>query len=279
MTELLLHPKISDRLSNIFANPPHALLVTGPSGSGKSTLIRHVATNLLDKQDLSKHPYVRYVDAGEGDGIAHVRDIRTFLNLKTTGNNKIRRIVILENVDKLGFDAQNAVLKTIEEPPIDTVILLTASSIGPVADTILSRVSQLQILPLGKQVSAKISGYTAEEFNKAHALSGGYAGSLISLLDSDDSHYIKKSVSAAKEYLSKTTYERLCSVDSISKDKQEIVQLLEGLERCLVAAIRATSSKNVASLITKLDYVDKAQLSLKRNVNSKLLLTALAANL
>lgn len=279
MNDLLLHPKTKSRLKSIIADPPHALLIVGPAGAGKSHLAKYITEQLLSTKNLETHPSVKFIDAHEGDGIEHIRLIRSFLSLKTAGTDKIRRVVVLENVNQLGFDAQNALLKTVEEPPEDSLIIMTGSSTGSVADTVLSRASQLKILPLAKSISSRYSQLATADVNKAYALSGGYAGSFKSILESDGQHEINKSVDKAKLFLTQSIYDRLCTVESLYKDKEAVRLLGEGLLRCLHAAISSSNHKSTKSLVSKLEYVDDFLVMLDENTNAKLLLTALAINL
>lgn len=278
-TNLLLHPSTQASVTSFIKHPAHAVLILGHAGAGKSTLANDLSGKILQTSDISNHPYVKLLDASEGEGIAQVREIRKFLGLKTTGSNRIRRVVIVENVDHLGGDAQNALLKTLEEPPQDSVIILTASQKGLVLDTILSRVHLLKILPLTEEVCLGYKGFSVEELKKAYALSGGLAGSFLALLDSGNDHPIVSSVETAKTFLAQSTLERLSSIETYSKDRDQARQLLSGLEMCLHAALKNAKQSSLQTLHQKLEFTVKARQSLEHSVNTKLLLTTLSVNL
>jgi len=69
------------------------------------------------------------------------------VKLKTAGKNNLRRFVIIEDADLLTDDAQNSLLQLLEEPPIDTMIILLIQNLQEILPTILSR---LQIISVKK---------------------------------------------------------------------------------------------------------------------------------
>lgn len=279
MSQLLMHPKTQDLVNRVIQHPPHALLIAGAEGSGKSAMSDKIANNVLNTDNLAGHAYVKMLDASAGEGIAQVREIRKFLSLKTTGQSVIRRIVIIENADSLGADAQNALLKILEEPPIDTMIILTAGHAHQLLSTIRSRVHALKILPLGKNYCLSLETHTTEELTRAYALSNGRAGEFVALLGEGAEHPIVESVAMAKSFLGQKPYERLSQVDILAKDKEQTKKLLVGLEKCLHATMTTANHNNLATLHCKLECVSVGKKSFENNTNTKLLLTSLAINL
>ncbi len=76
-----------------------------------------------------------------------VREIKERLRLRTTG----RRVVIVEDADTMTHEAQNAFLKTLEEPPLDTTIILTTSRLHRLFPTIVSRCKIVRFRQLKKE--------------------------------------------------------------------------------------------------------------------------------
>lgn len=279
MSDLFLHPKTETLVSRIIEYPPHAILIAGTQGSGKSTLAEHIVTSVLVVNDMASHPYVKMLDAQAGEGIAQVREIRKFISLKTTGQSTIRRVVVIENADSLGTDAQNALLKILEEPPADTMVVLTAGHAHQLLSTIRSRVQILKILPLSKDFCLSLKTHSKDELARAYALSNGRAGEFIALLGEGSDHAMVESVALAKTFLSQQQYERLSNVESLSKDKDQAKKLLVGLEKCLHAAMRTAGNDSVATLHSKLVCVSGGLKSFENSANTKLLLTSLAISL
>src|SRR5258708_28655527 len=132
MSEPLLHDRTRGELDNFVTRPSHALLIVAPTGSGKTMLALHLASQLLetDVDKLANHPYFKQLSAPPGKSISidSVRDTIRFLMLKAASTGTTSRVVVIENATAMTVQAQNALLKTIEEPPAGTVLILTAAS-------------------------------------------------------------------------------------------------------------------------------------------------------
>ena len=83
------------------------------------------------------HPDLLYIKAGEKLGIAEARKIKGHFSIKPYSAKG--RIVVLEDASTLTTEAQNALLKTIEELPKEAILILGASSNATILPTILSR--------------------------------------------------------------------------------------------------------------------------------------------
>lgn len=104
-----------------------------------------------------KHPDVLYFKQGEKLGIAEARKIKEHFSLKPYSAKG--RTVILEDAGVLTPEAQNALLKTIEELPQDAVLILGASSAANLLPTILSRCHIIRLQATGDR---EIVDYTKD---------------------------------------------------------------------------------------------------------------------
>jgi DNA polymerase III gamma/tau subunit len=151
--ELLIHPATEQKIKLFTANPRGSLLITGRSGAGKTTLALLVAAKLLNQtiDEVINYPHlIRIVKADNKQEIP-IDDIRSLtrrLQLKTIGRRQIRRVVIIEDSHFMSHEAQNALLKILEEPPVDTVFILTANSSLNVLPTVASRLQIIDALPI-----------------------------------------------------------------------------------------------------------------------------------
>ncbi len=144
-------------------------------------------------------------------------------------------------------EAQNSLLKILEEPPSDTILVLTASDIQLLEPTIISRSQQLAILPLTKAMVLRsyiATTYSANALTRAYHISGGRAGLLLALLEKDADHEIANAIVKAKDFLRMNTYERLMLVDGLSKQKENAALLLAGLQRIITSGLEQAAIKN-----------------------------------
>src|ERR1035437_7109375 len=127
MNKLLLHPIVSNQLDNFAAKPSHALLVVGYEGIGKSTICKLLAIRLLKLSDESKletYPHLKIIQPDDKSiSIEAIRELKQFTKLKISSqDNEIQRVIVIEHAETLTIEAQNALLKLLEEPPTDTEI-------------------------------------------------------------------------------------------------------------------------------------------------------------
>lgn len=278
MDSLILHETTSAQLEHFMLHPSHALLLTGPAGIGKTAIAEALATKMLGVQ-LSSHPYHLTIrPEGASISIDAVRKLQKFLLLKTTGDQPLRRSVLLEYAHLLTVEAQNAFLKLLEEPPADTLIILTANSPRALLPTILSRTQHIAInAPTEDQLQPLMQarGKGGEAAKQAYFLSGGLPG-LLSALLADSDHPLTASVNLAKEVLQKQSFERLCMVDSLSKQKEAALGLAEALERIAKAGLSSASTKHDVARVKQWHAIRKAALqaqqSLEKSANTKLTL-------
>lgn len=284
LNELLLHPITQEALLAVVKAQPHALLLRGKSGSGKGYTASLVAADILGclPQKLNIQPYfLRIPPDGDSIKIDQVRALKQFLQLRTAGPNQTRRVVIIEDIMVMTDEAQNALLKILEEPPQDTVLILTATHSLLVRPTILSRVQVVEILlPPNQQAAAyfESQGFTQDKVKKALAISQGAAGLSWALLNDTD-HPLLEHITVAKEILAANTYERLCRADKLSKERTTVAALLEALNSICMAALHQTAQQNDSNKAKRwyksLAAVDEANQGLARKPSNKLLLTNL----
>lgn len=170
--------------ARIRAGSSGAVLFVGPSGVGKTTLAADLAAGLLcTATDVSSrpcgacracrlvvgrgHPDVHYLGP-EGPGRQviiggpgkprGIRDLIAELALLPVEGSA--RIAIIESAHRMNEDAQAALLKTLEEPPSATTIVLCADAEEPLLPTIVSRCVRIRLGPVGVR---DIEGIVAEQ--------------------------------------------------------------------------------------------------------------------
>ena len=175
--------------------PPHALLLEGPDRVGKTTLAFDLAAGLLclagDPGDRPcrecaacrkvahrNHPDVHLLvpeGAGQQIRVGQVQGLAAELALLPLEGRF--RIAIVERADRLNVDAQNALLKTLEEPPRAVVIVLAADDPASLLPTVVSRCTRVRMGPVASDVIAEmLVGAGVADASRAAALSRLAAG-------------------------------------------------------------------------------------------------------
>lgn len=248
MSELLLHPTSQRTLSVLIEQTPHALLLVAGSGSGKTAVARLLASKLLgiDLLQLNNYPYYKEIkpDDRQTISIEAIRDMIRFTSLKTTTKPAISRIIVIENSNFMTAEAQNALLKTLEEPPTGTTIILTSPSEQLLLPTVVSRV-QVIYLPMPDNESLKNyfenEGYNLPEIEQAILMSGGLPGLMHALLQDDEEHPLLEATRTARSIIGQTSFERLTLIDELAKNKQLCLDTLFILEQMAHIALGQTS--------------------------------------
>lgn len=287
MHDLLLHPQTEKAVSKIIDAQPHALLVTGEKGAGKATVARFIAQEALGQANLATlAQYVQISPEAKSIGIEEVRQLNKFTQLKTPGKAAIRRVAVILESDTMTREAQNALLKILEEPPKDTILLLTADQPQNLLPTIHSRVQALQILaPTQEQAVTHFQeqGHNSADINKTYSISGGQIGLMSALLSGGTEHELAVHIDAAKKLYQMSVFERLSQVDTIAKQKDEIPSMLYACKRIGMSALEQAANKGQTKVVTswhnRLEHICAAEEALPKNPNTKLLLTDLFMNL
>lgn len=165
LTSVIGQEYAKSRLGTLLTGDPgHAYVFTGPVGIGKKTLAREVAQALLCSSSSMNggcgkcpdciyvrertHPDYRELFAQPGDKNIRVADVRSRICGDVSIYPQIsRRKVYLIDGDGLNEEGQNALLKTLEEPPPYAVFILVVTDAAKLLPTIVSRSSVIALSP------------------------------------------------------------------------------------------------------------------------------------
>lgn len=138
-----------------FGQIAHAYLFSGPRGLGKTTTARLLskAVNCQKRKDGDFEPCntcsacqgiinnqsldLIEIDAASNRGINEIRALKEHIGFTPSGSNY--RVFIIDEVHMLTTEAFNALLKTLEEPPLHAIFILATTELHKVPDTIISR--------------------------------------------------------------------------------------------------------------------------------------------
>ncbi len=289
MSKILMHQQTKQQVSDFLSSPGHTLIIEGAAGSGKHKLSDYMAARLLDIEDdqLTKAHFLRVEPVNNTISIDVIRQAQQFMKLKTVGIKPVRRILIVESAESLTVEAQNAFLKLLEEPPTDTVIVLTSTNSSNLLPTIRSRAQHIRLKTPSQQNLTDFfvaQGHKPAEIQRAFYLSDGQIGLMQTLLnDKSDDNQLIEDINLAKQILVMTRFERLTQIDSLIKQRNKLSQLLKAFEILCHAGLTQASEKDDTVLVKRwhrsLGSVIQAQSTLPNNPNLKLLMSDLLLNL
>lgn len=141
------HKKQINFLRNLtLDNLHHSWIFYGKKGIGKySTLISFLNAKLENRTNFLENIFKLECDIDTS--IDDIREIIRYSNL-TNANKDEKIFVIFNDADYLNFQSWNALLKTIEEPPSDTVIILILENLKKIPKTVISRCNLLKFSEL-----------------------------------------------------------------------------------------------------------------------------------
>lgn len=185
---------------------PHALLISGREGIGKGMLARQLGALLLcestDKQLLpcghcaacgwlqaSTHPDLIEIGPEEAGKAIKVDQIRSLgYELGMTSHSGRYKVAIIEPAEAMNVNAANSLLKTLEEPTENTLLVLLSVSPGRLPATIRSRCQQLRIASPGLEDARRwleTAGVTGVRLERLWSIARGAPLKVLSVADSD----------------------------------------------------------------------------------------------
>ena len=232
--------------------PSHAYILCGDEGCGKRLLADRFAAGLLCEGEGEKpcgncipcmqsgsgnHPDIIYV-THEKKNIT-VGDIRTQVvsDISIKPYSGPFKIYIIEDADRMNEEAQNALLKTLEEPPQYAVLLLLAQNTGTFLQTILSRCVMLRFTPLSND---RIMKYLNTNYN------------IVDYLAKLCAAFSNGSIGRAIKY---------ANSEEFSQAREQVLKLVKNIDNMSMADISAkltelNPSKNPESAFSFDDYLN-----------------------
>ncbi|MBI3158121.1 MAG: DNA polymerase III subunit delta' [Chloroflexi bacterium] len=278
--DILGHDWAVDLLkAHVRGGPRHAYLFTGPDGVGRRTLALRFAQALnaenppapgefdpgsRDSRGIERmqHPDLLVMSTAEDAREIRIDQVRELgRGLALAPYMSLWKIALLLDFEKANENAQNALLKTLEEPPARVILLLTAESAEALLPTISSRCETLRLRPLGLAEAAsglERRGVPPERARLLAHLSGGRPGAALALharpeaLDERRAWLEGLAAALASGRVARFAYAR-----ELSQDKPALQAALDAwLSYWRDVMLRASGS---AAALANLDHVDEIE--------------------
>ena len=199
-------------------NISHAYLFEGAKGVGKKTIAEEFAKSILKCDNLGSSPDYKYIKRFEDKKDILVDQIRKEIidDIYIIPASGDKKIYIIDDAEFLNTASQNALLKTLEEPPKYAVIILIASNLNTFLPTILSRVYKISFNPVNED---KLQEYILNKYNIK--------------LSQDVLKYLNGSIGLAKEIVENNLENKFKLIDELYvciEQKDEITSLTKSSE-------------------------------------------------
>lgn len=183
----------------------HAYIFSGPEGIGKrlTALSLARALNCLEmtgdfcgrcvqckKIEAGNHPDVKVIEPdGQFIKIDQIRELQRDLQFRPFEGRK--RVFIIDSADRMGLSASNSLLKTLEEPPKNSILILITANLHAILSTVISRCQRLNFssLPI-PAVERVLVNKKGSEAGVAHMIASVSEGSIGKALAEDEESLI-----------------------------------------------------------------------------------------
>jgi len=283
----------------------HAYLFYGQESLGKTTVAEKFAEVLLKRPeavatDLYK---VETLEGKKDIAIEQIREWRSSLQLKPLHQGY--KVGLIYGAEKLNKQSANALLKTLEEPTPQTVIILITSAWDRILPTIISRSQLIRFSPVNNQEIEEgllAKNYPSIKVKNIVNLTGGYPGQIINFLENEEDFLeYQKFQKQAVSILDSNMAERFLAIEKLLDSVKEFnkkttlafnflkhfSKVFRGLLLQNYNLTNWQQSKNfktikdysASELLQKLTKIQEAQDQLLSNVQPRLVLENLFLNL
>ena len=248
--DIIGQQQIKEHLQNALSTGKvsHAYIINGEKSSGKEFIAKVFAMTLQCEKGAAEpcqechschqalsgnHPDIIFVTQEKPNSVS-VDDIRTQINgdVSIKPYSRPYKVYIVNEAEKMTVQAQNAILKTLEEPPEYVVILLLTTNVNSMLPTILSRCVVLNMKPVADELvrgflmrQMMVPDYKAEI---CVAFARGNIGKAKALASSEDFENVKSEALSLLKYINEMELsEIIAAIKKINEYKLEINDYLD----------------------------------------------------
>lgn len=266
----------------------HAYLLAGTNSVGKYTVAKKMAGILQCEKDFCHDcPTCLQVQKGshidtielreEGESIKseEVRNLIDRLNMTPQAKYKI---LLIQSLERMTLEAANSFLKILEEPPSQTIFVMTTNNVRDLLPTTLSRVRTVTFGPvstdfLAEKLRELYPERKEEEIEQVSLFAMGKTGRAVHLMENPESLANYQEIyRLAENFLTiRNVADRFSYVEELLEDKRRVEIFCSILANILRKKVLEGDNKS-SKYIKTLSKIDDTAMLLKKNVNPRLLL-------
>lgn len=281
----------------------HAHILVGDDGIGKSPLATAIAIKLIGKEENREYIDIIHwtVEKNKASiGVGAIRELIQEINKKPYEVD--RKVIIIHQGDKMTAQAQNALLKTIEEPPKNVFMFILCENLESILDTIKSRCQIHRLNPLKESdmrnfLKLKYPSLDETQLKVVEAFSDGIPGKAETLIHDDNFNKLRESAIEILGNIKKVSTEELLGYEDyftkLSDSWQSIINIIitilrdtiiykeVGDENLIINVDKLQNIKELANMfsLSKLNdiisIVEDTRRTLEKNVNLSLTFTVM----
>ncbi|OJT75127.1 DNA polymerase III subunit delta' [Clostridioides difficile] len=237
----------------------NAYMFEGMDGIGKKKFADELSKLLLDYENLENSPdYVLIKPDGNSIKIAQIRNLQSDIVIRP---HKDYKIYIINNAEKMTVEAQNALLKTLEEPPNYAIIILVTNNKESLLETIKSRCDIIKFSPIPIEDLKRYLINTGIEEERAQLLAIFSRGSIENALNLSQSSEFSMMREDIQQYiqimLDKNIVEILNIPNNMEKYRGKIIALLDMMINYFrdIILLKENVNKNMLINVDKLVFI------------------------
>ena len=280
----------------------HAYMFEGIDGIGKNLFAKELGNILINTNNAENSPdYITIEPTGNSIKIAQIRELQSDIIIKPHSNYKI---YIINNAQKMTVESQNALLKTLEEPPEYAIIILITNNKESLLPTIKSRCEIIKFLPISIMELKKYLMDKGIDEKRALLLANFSRGSIekaLELSESTDFTIMRDDIqNYIQHILDKNMIEILNIQSDMDKYKDKITVLLDmminyfrDMMMCMgnidkdmiingdrITFIQNMSKKITYSQVSKvIDIIEETKRKMRSNCNFNVSIQVMALNI
>lgn len=267
LNDILLHKTAKERIVQAIEQPTQGYIFVGPKGSGKYTTAHRLAKSWSAN---AASTIVIAPDNKQSIGVSQIHSLREDVSHKLSSSEY--RTIIVDDAPSMSLEAQNALLKLLEEPPLQTTFILIADSMSDILPTVRSRLAIIRFpfVDEGMVVRWLVDVLALEpaEAKRAYHIGNKTLGGAM------NAHNNLEVVQQAKNFINSDYYERFSFIATLASDRSKIRVFVQDLKSIYEAVMWSSALQNDLSsalfCARRLHLLLSIEVWLSRNVNVRL---------